>query len=94
MFLYRLTKQGSHKYQTEGAPNNGYYLIPLYDKGEYVLKVEPPPGWIFEPASVDLRIDGSTDPCSTSKDIDFVFKGFSVTGKVSPRVYLFTHLFM
>ncbi|XP_029831947.3 nodal modulator 3 [Ixodes scapularis] len=77
-----LTKQGSHKYQTEGAPNNGYYLIPLYDKGEYVLKVEPPPGWIFEPASVDLRIDGSTDPCSTSKDIDFVFKGFSVTGKV------------
>lgn len=77
-----LTKQGGHKYQTEGAPNNGYYLIPLYDKGDYVIKVVPPQGWVFEPSSVELRIDGTTDPCSTSKDIDFVFKGFSVMGKV------------
>lgn len=22
-------------------------MIPVYDKGEYVLKVEPPPGWTF-----------------------------------------------
>lgn len=77
-----LTRQGSHKYQTEGAPNNGYYLIPLYDRGDYTLKVDPPPGWVFEPPSVDLHIDGTTDPCSTAKDIDFVFKGFSVVGKV------------
>jgi hypothetical protein len=29
------------------APNNGYYMIPVYDKGAYVLKVEPPKGWKF-----------------------------------------------
>ena len=27
-----LTKQGIIKSQTECAPNNGYFLIPLYDK--------------------------------------------------------------
>lgn len=41
------TKQGSLKYQTDCAPNNGYYMIPVYDKGDYLLKVEPPPGWTF-----------------------------------------------
>jgi len=41
------TKQGSLKYQTDCAPNNGYYMVPVYDKGDYVLKVEPPPGWTF-----------------------------------------------
>ena len=41
------TKQGSLKYQTDCAPNNGYYMIPVYDKGDYVLKVAPPPGWTF-----------------------------------------------
>ncbi|KAH6937604.1 hypothetical protein HPB50_001893 [Hyalomma asiaticum] len=76
-----LTRQGSQKYQTEGAPNNGYYLIPLYDRGDYTLRVEPPPGWVFEPASVDLHIDGATDPCSTAQDINFVFKGFSIMDK-------------
>lgn len=45
MKLY--TVQGSIKYQTDCAPNNGYYLIPLYDKGDFVLQVEPPPGWSF-----------------------------------------------
>ncbi|KAL6255181.1 hypothetical protein P5V15_013514 [Pogonomyrmex californicus] len=33
------TKTGSLKDQTECAPNTGYYFLPLYDKGEYVLKV-------------------------------------------------------
>ncbi|CAJ0967212.1 unnamed protein product [Ranitomeya imitator] len=26
------TKQGTLKYQTDCAPNNGYFMIPLYDK--------------------------------------------------------------
>ena len=38
-FFYRYTKQGSLKDHTDCAPNNGYYFLPLYDKGEYVLKV-------------------------------------------------------
>jgi len=41
------TKQGSLKYQTDCAPNNGYYMVPVYDRGDYILKVEPPPGWTF-----------------------------------------------
>ena len=41
------SKQGSLKYQTDCAPNSGYYMIPVYDKGDYVLRVEPPSGWTF-----------------------------------------------
>ena len=39
LYNFRYTKHGSLKYQTDCAPNNGYYFIPIYDKGEYVLKV-------------------------------------------------------
>ncbi|KAG8188601.1 hypothetical protein JTE90_005956 [Oedothorax gibbosus] len=76
------TKQGSLKYHTDCAPNNGYYLIPLYDKGDYVLKIEPPSGWSFEPSSVPLHVDGTTDPCSLNHDINFNFKGFTLSGEV------------
>ncbi|XP_070547557.1 BOS complex subunit NOMO1-like [Ptychodera flava] len=76
------TKQGSLKYQTDCAPNNGYFLIPIYDKGDFVLKVEPPAGWSFEPSSVDLTIDGKTDKCSKGEDINFQFTGFSIVGRV------------
>ncbi|XP_052252971.1 nodal modulator 3-like [Dreissena polymorpha] len=76
------TPHGSIKYQTDCAPNTGYYLIPLYDKGDFILKVEPPAGWTFEPAKVELKVDGETDPCSLGQDINFVFTGFSLNGKV------------
>lgn len=42
-----LTKDGAVKYTTEASPVNGYYMIPIYSKGEYVLQVNPPPGWSF-----------------------------------------------
>lgn len=38
-FNFRFTKQGSLKDSTFCAPNNGYYFLPLYDKGEYYLRV-------------------------------------------------------
>lgn len=76
------TKQGNLKYETECAPNNGYYFMPLYDKGQYVIKVSPPPGWSFEPEEVSLKVDGGTDACSLGQDINFHFKGFAVIGKV------------
>ncbi|XP_061085827.1 BOS complex subunit NOMO1 [Conger conger] len=76
------TKQGSLKYQTDCAPINGYFMIPLYDKGDFILKIEPPLGWSFEPTSVDLRVDGQTDICTKGEDINFVFTGFSVLGQV------------
>ncbi|GAB6022208.1 nodal modulator [Chamberlinius hualienensis] len=79
------TKQGALKFQTDCAPNNGYYLIPVYDKGDYVIKVEPPEGWYFEPTSVSLQIDGNSDVCSQAKDINFYFKGFKIEGKLLSR---------
>ncbi|KAK9299267.1 hypothetical protein QLX08_007630 [Tetragonisca angustula] len=77
------TKAGSLKDSTECAPNNGYYFLPLYDKGEYVLKVDPPRGWSFEPTEILLFVDGTVDACSQGKDINFTFKGFGITGKVT-----------
>ncbi|XP_013400762.1 nodal modulator 2 [Lingula anatina] len=76
------TPQGSLKYSTDCAPNNGYYSIPLYDKGDFILKVEPPDGWSFDPAQVELHIDGATDPCSKGADINFQFQGFGIEGQV------------
>ncbi|RVE54505.1 hypothetical protein evm_000990 [Chilo suppressalis] len=76
------TKEGSLKEKTECAPTNGYYFLPLYEKGDYILKVHPPAGWSFEPSQVSLVIDGTTDQCSTGQDINFVFNGFGITGKV------------
>ncbi|KAI8437905.1 hypothetical protein MSG28_010587 [Choristoneura fumiferana] len=76
------TKEGSLKEKTECAPNNGYYFLPLYEKGDYVLKVHPPPGWSFEPAKVSLHVDGVSDQCSTGQDVNFSFNGFGITGRV------------
>ncbi|GJQ67388.1 hypothetical protein Trydic_g5084 [Trypoxylus dichotomus] len=76
------TKQGILRDQTNCAPNSGYYFIPLYDKGDYVLELEPPPGWSFEPTKINLAIDRENDICSRGQDINFVFKGFGITGKV------------
>uniref|UniRef100_A0A2I3GSG7 Uncharacterized protein n=2 Tax=Nomascus leucogenys TaxID=61853 RepID=A0A2I3GSG7_NOMLE len=76
------TKHGTLKYQTDCAPNNGYFVIPLYDKGDFILKIEPPLGWSFEPTTVELHVDGVSDICTKGGDINFVFTGFSVNGKV------------
>ncbi|ALC41537.1 CG1371 [Drosophila busckii] len=77
-----LTKQGSLKDKTDCSPSNGYYFLPIYDKGEYMLSISPPPGWSFEPEHVELNFDGKNDVCSQGKDVNFVFKGFGITGKV------------
>ncbi|XP_054167363.1 BOS complex subunit NOMO3-like [Oppia nitens] len=82
VFIKLLTDKGIVKYTTDCAPNNGYYFIPLYDKGLYELKIEPPKGWTFEPMSVELNFDGKTDICSQQNDINFSFKGFTVSGNV------------
>jgi len=76
------TKQGSFKFKTECAPNNGYFLVAIYDKGEYILQINPPSGWGFAPQQIPLNIDGVDDPCSKGKDLNFVFTGFSVIGKI------------
>ena len=76
------TKAGTLKYETDCAPNNGYFFIPVYEKGEYVIRVAPPLGWKFSPSEAVVDINGVSDPCSTNQDIDFVFEGFGVVGQV------------
>jgi hypothetical protein len=38
-----INKGGVVKAETECAPN-GYYFLPMYDAGAYVIKLEGPPG--------------------------------------------------
>ncbi|KAH9388587.1 Nodal modulator [Tyrophagus putrescentiae] len=77
------TGQGVLKFQTDCAPNNGYYFIPLMEShGDYVVQIEGPKGWSFEPTQVPFYFDGKTDICSKQTDVNFVFKGFSIFGKV------------
>ncbi|CAF1177713.1 unnamed protein product [Adineta ricciae] len=77
-----ITKDGIPIYTTEAAPINGYYMIPVYERGEYILKLLPPSGWSFEPSQIELNIDGETDPCTQNHDLNFVFKGFGLAGRV------------
>lgn len=71
---HRFTKQGSLKDKTDCSPSNGYYFLPVYDRGEYTLQISPPPGWSFEPEQIDIVFDGKTDLCSLGKDVNFSFK--------------------
>eukprot|EP00898_Chlorokybus_atmophyticus_P005383 jgi/Chlat1/5846/Chrsp4S06365 len=73
------TTEGMTKYTTECAPN-GYYFIPVYDKGTFVVKVDGPAGWSFSPDAVTTAVD--SHGCHSGKDINFVYTGFSLTGKV------------
>ena len=83
-----MSKDGHVKFKTEAAPVSGYYMIPIYDKGEFKLVVEEPNGWSFEPKEVSIDIDGKTDKCSVQEDINFIFKGFSIAGQALIHFYL------
>ncbi|CAF0788984.1 unnamed protein product [Adineta steineri] len=77
-----ITKDGIPIYTTEAAPVNGYYMIPVYERGEYILKLLPPSGWSFDPSQIELNIDGETDPCTLNHDLNFAFRGFGLAGRV------------
>ena len=70
---------------TDCAPHNGYFLLPIYTKGPIIIKLLPPDGWTFEPSELSFNVDGTTDVCSKGEDLNFLFKGFTVTGKVYSR---------
>jgi hypothetical protein len=56
-----------------------YLVIPVNSLNS---KVVSPNGWSFNPSSFPINIDRETDQCSQGKDINFLFQGFSVNGKV------------
>lgn len=81
MHLY--TMDGLLKYSTECAPN-GYYFIPVYDKGSFYLQIDGPAGWTFEPTRVPFTVgDGDAGGGSCAEDINFKFTGFTLSGRVT-----------
>jgi len=75
-----ITPSGIVKSETQSAPN-GYYYIPIYDGGEFILKVEGLPGWSFDPAEVPVVVsEGVVSGCED--DVNFIFTGYGVTGRV------------
>eukprot|EP01006_Ploeotia_vitrea_P037616 TRINITY_DN66156_c2_g3_i1.p1 TRINITY_DN66156_c2_g3~~TRINITY_DN66156_c2_g3_i1.p1 ORF type:complete len:1282 (+),score=733.03 TRINITY_DN66156_c2_g3_i1:3-3848(+) len=74
------TQDGRLKYSTECAPN-GYYLIPVYDKGAFYLEIDGPDGWTFEPERVEFTMSATQNGCAD--DINFKFTGFDLTGRVT-----------
>ncbi|KAF5820309.1 putative carboxypeptidase-like, regulatory domain superfamily, immunoglobulin-like protein [Helianthus annuus] len=73
------TLDGLVKERTQCAPN-GYYFIPVYDKGSFVIKVKGPEGWSWNPDQVPVLVDHAG--CNGNEDINFRFTGFSISGKV------------
>ncbi|VDO76974.1 unnamed protein product, partial [Onchocerca flexuosa] len=74
------TAEGNLKFETECSPTNGYYMIPVYNKGDYSIRIFAPDGWFFEPSSFDLKVDGKNDLCTKGEDINFVLNAFAVEG--------------
>ncbi|XP_022863174.1 nodal modulator 1-like [Olea europaea var. sylvestris] len=73
------TLDGLVKDSTQCAPN-GYYFIPVYDKGSFVIKIKGPEGWSWDPEQVPVVI-GHTG-CNANEDINFRFTGFTIAGRV------------
>ncbi|PSS14739.1 Nodal modulator 1 like [Actinidia chinensis var. chinensis] len=73
------TLDGLVKDRTQCAPN-GYYFIPVYDKGSFVIKIRGPEGWSWDPDQVSAVVDHTG--CNANEDINFRFTGFTVSGRV------------
>ncbi|VDK79801.1 unnamed protein product [Litomosoides sigmodontis] len=74
------TAEGNLKFETECSPTNGYYMIPVYNKGDYSIRLFAPDGWFFEPSTFDLKVDGKNDLCTKGDDINFILNSFAVEG--------------
>ncbi|KAL5561032.1 hypothetical protein UlMin_030779 [Ulmus minor] len=73
------TLDGLVKDRTQCAPN-GYYFIPVYDKGSFVVHINGPEGWSWDPEKVRVAVDDAG--CNGNEDINFRFTGFTISGKV------------
>ncbi|KAF3436558.1 hypothetical protein FNV43_RR23650 [Rhamnella rubrinervis] len=73
------TLDGLVKDRTQCAPT-GYYFIPVYDKGSFVIKINGPEGWSWDPDQVRVVVDDAG--CNGNEDINFQFTGFTISGRV------------
>ncbi|KAF8394679.1 hypothetical protein HHK36_020896 [Tetracentron sinense] len=73
------TVDGLVKDRTQCAPN-GYYFIPVYDKGSFVINIRGPEGWSWDPDKVPVVVDHTG--CNRNQDINFQFTGFTISGRV------------
>ncbi|KAJ4969122.1 hypothetical protein NE237_015823 [Protea cynaroides] len=73
------TVDGLVKDRTQCAPN-GYYFIPVYDKGSFVIRIKGPEGWSWDPDKVPVAID--QNGCNANADINFRLTGFMLSGRV------------
>lgn len=73
------TVDGLVKERTQCAPN-GYYFIPVYDKGSFVIKINGPEGWSWDPEKFQVVVDDMG--CNRNEDINFRFTGFTISGRV------------
>ena len=53
-------------------------LVPIYEPGNFVLKVSGPKGWNFEPKQLAFTITSGSD--AGCQDLHFEFTGFSLSG--------------
>ncbi|XP_041018341.1 nodal modulator 1 [Juglans microcarpa x Juglans regia] len=73
------TLDGLVKDRTQCAPN-GYYFIPVYDKGSFVIQINGPEGWAWDPEKVSVIVDDNG--CNGNEDVNFRFTGFTISGRV------------
>ncbi|KAJ3676057.1 hypothetical protein LUZ60_003469 [Juncus effusus] len=73
------TTDGLVKERTQCAPN-GYYFMPVYDKGSFIVRVKGPKGWSWDPEKVPVTVDHNG--CNQNADINFKFTGFMLAGRV------------
>lgn len=73
------TMDGLVKDRTQCAPN-GYYFIPVYDKGSFLLQINGQEGWSWDPNKVPVVVDHTG--CNANEDINFQFTGFTLSGRV------------
>ncbi|KAF4370085.1 uncharacterized protein LOC115708837 [Cannabis sativa] len=73
------TLDGLVKERTQCAPN-GYYFIPVYDKGSFIIQINGPDGWSWNPDKVRVAVDDTG--CNGNEDINFRFTGFTISGRV------------
>lgn len=82
--IHLFTSDNNYAEKTH-CSQNGFFLLPVYDKKSYIIKVQPPQESTFEPESIAIDLKGKTNEevaKITEQSLSFKFIGFSLTGNV------------